>query len=179
MTDSAPALALGVDPGVDDVMSRPPRRPSDRILDRGMWVIVLGTGFVMGGTTLLTLDVLLPGGLVEGSADLTTARTAGFTTLVLAQVLHVLNCRSTTASAFRHLFVNRWLWGALALAVLLQVAVVEVPFLQAAFGTASLSATQWGIAVGMASVVLWVGEGAKAARALHARRAWRHTEVDR
>ncbi len=164
VTDSAPALALGVDPGVDDVMARPPRRPGERILDGQMWATVLGVGVVMGASTLLTLDIFLPGGLVAGTADLTTARTAAFTTLVFAQVANVLNSRSATASAFRHLFVNRWLWGALALAVLLQVAVVEIPVLQAAFGTASLSPAQWGVTAAMASVVLWTGEIAKLLR---------------
>lgn len=94
--------------------------------------------------------------------DLATARTAGFTVLVQAQLFNCFNARSDTASAFRHLFVNGWLWGAVALSVGLQVAVVHFPPLNLAFGTAPLSLQQWAVCVAMASSVLWVGELRKA-----------------
>ncbi|WP_369375707.1 cation-translocating P-type ATPase [Promicromonospora sp. Populi] len=158
VTDSGPALAMGVDPETDDVMARPPRGPNERIIDARMWTGVLTIGLVMGIATLLTIDIFLPDGLVEGSDSLTVARTAGFTTLVLAQLFNVLNSRSETRSAFHRMFVNRWLWGAIGLGVVLQVAVVQVPFLQVAFGTASLDLAHWGVAVAMASSVLWFDE---------------------
>lgn len=158
VTDSGPALAMGVDPETDDVMARPPRGTHERIIDARMWTGVLSIGLVMGVATLATIDIFLPGGLVEGSDDLTVARTAGFTTLVLAQLFNVLNSRSETTSAFHRMFVNRWLWGAIGLGVALQVAVVQVPFLQVAFGTAGLDLAHWGVAVAMASTVLWFDE---------------------
>ena len=68
------------------------------------------------------------------------------------------------ADAFRGLFSNRWLWGALGLGAVLQVLVVQVPFLQDAFGTASLDPVQWAATIGMASIVLWAEELAKWAR---------------
>ena len=74
----------------------------------------------------------------------------------------MINARSETASAFRSLFVNRWLWGAIALSVLLQVAVVHLQPLNFAFGTAPLSLQQWAVCVAMGSSVLWVGELRKA-----------------
>lgn len=158
VTDSGPALAMGVDPETDDVMARPPRGIHERIIDTRMWTGVLGIGLVMGVATLLTIDIFLPGGLVEGTDDLTVARTAGFTTLVLAQLFNVFNSRSETTSAFHRMFAGRWLWGAIGLGVVLQVAVVQVPFLQAAFGTAGLDLAHWGVAVAMASSVLWFDE---------------------
>ncbi|WP_454856815.1 cation-translocating P-type ATPase [Promicromonospora soli] len=158
VTDSGPALAMGVDPETDDVMARPPRGMHERIIDARMWTGVLSIGLVMGLATLLTIDIFLPGGTVEGTDSLTVARTAGFTTLVLAQLFNVLNSRSETTSAFHRMFVNRWLWGAIGLGVALQVAVVQVPFLQVAFGTASLDLAHWGVAVAMASSVLWFDE---------------------
>jgi len=164
VTDSGPALAMGVDPEVDDVMSRPPRRQSDRILDGRMWRRIGFIGAVMAAVTLLTIDAVLPGGLLHGSGSLAAARTAGFTTLVLAQLFNALNSRSDESSAFRHLTNNRWLWGAIALAVALQVAVVSVPFLQAAFGTETLSWGQWALCLGLASVVLWLEELSKLVR---------------
>ena len=173
ITDSAPALAMGVDPSVEDVMGRPPRRPEDHVVDAAMWGGVLLIGAVMAAATLGTLDIFLPGGLVDitgvSTDDLATARTAAFTTLVLAQLFNTLNSRSETVSAFSHLLVNRWLWGAIALGVAAQIAVVEVPLLQAAFSTSSLDAVHWGVTVAMASLVLWFDEARKAVRRMRAR----------
>ncbi|WP_081376637.1 cation-translocating P-type ATPase [Actinomyces oris] len=169
VTDSGPALAMGVDPSVEDVMARPPRKPTQRVVDGAMWSGVLLIGMVMAVSTLATLDLFLPGGLIETSLstdDLDTARTAVFSTLVLAQLFNTLNSRSETVSAFSHLFVNKWLWGAIGLTLVLQVAVVEVPFLQAAFSTRSLDLTHWAVVVVMASLVLWVDELRKLVRRL-------------
>ncbi len=158
VTDSGPALAMGVDPPTDDVMARSPRGRSERVIDLRMWSGVLQVGLVMALTTLLTIDIFLPGGMVEGHHDLDTARTAGFTTLVLAQLFNCFNARSDSRSAFSHLFVNRWLWAAIGLSVALQVAVVHLGFLNLAFGTAPLSLGQWLWCAAMASVVLWYSE---------------------
>jgi Ca2+-transporting ATPase len=100
----------------------------------------------------------LPGGLIEGTQDLANARTAAFTTLVFAQLFNCFNARSDSVSAFRNLFVNPWLWGALALSFVLQVAVVHVGFLNTAFGTVPLALDQWLVCVAMASTVLWTSE---------------------
>ena len=122
----------------------------------GSDVILIGA--VMAVVTLLTIDLYLPGGLIEGTGDLATARTAGFTVLVFAQLFNCFNARSETASAFAHLFANQWLWGAIAVSALLQVAVVHVGFLNLAFGTMPLAPNQWVTCVAMASVVLWFSE---------------------
>ena len=161
VTDSGPALAMGVDPEVDDVMARRPRDPKAAILDGAMWRKILFIGIVMGAATLLTLDMFLPGGLIEGSDSLAVARTAAFTTLVFAQLFNALNARSALESAFTRMFSNKWLWGSIVVGIVLQVAVVELPFLQKAFGTASLDPAHWAAAVGMASIVLWAEELAK------------------
>ncbi len=161
VTDSGPALAMGVDPETEDVMSRAPRSRTDRIIDRRMWTGVMMVGAVIAGSTLLTIDIFLPGGLVEGDDTLAVARTAGFTTLVLAQLFNAFNSRSETQSAFRGMFVNRWLMASVAFGLLAQVVVVEVPVLQAAFGTQSLDAVHWLVCVALASTVLWFDEARK------------------
>ena len=158
ITDSGPALAMGVDPETDDVMARPPRRTDERIIDGPMWRGVIEIGLVMALATLLTMDMQLPGGMIEGNKTLDEARTAGFTVLVLAQLFNCFSSRSETRTAFHHLFVNRWLWGAVALSVLLQVAVVHLKPLNVAFGTTPLAAEQWLLCVSMGSVVLWFAE---------------------
>jgi Ca2+-transporting ATPase len=158
ITDSGPALAMGIDPETDDVMARPPRKANERAIDAHMWRGVIEIGLVMALATLLTLDFYLPGGLIEGSQSLDQARTAGFTVLVLAQLFNCFNARSETTSAFTHLFVNRWLWAAIGLSVLLQVAVVNFGPLNVAFGTVPLPLEQWLVCGAMGSSVLWFGE---------------------
>ena len=158
VTDSWPALAMGVDPASDDVMARKPRQLSERVIDARMWSGVIQIGLVVAIVTLLTIDIYLPGGLIEGTHDLATARTAGFTVLVLAHLFNAFNARSDTTSAFAHLFSNPWLWGAIALSLLLQVVVVNSEFLNLAFGTVPLAFDQWLVCIAMASVVVWYSE---------------------
>ena len=180
VTDSGPALALGVDPPVGDLMARRPRRLNERLIDVRMWRNAVEIGLVVAVVTLLTIDIYLPGGLIAGNdtgtgtGDLATARTAGFTVLVFASLFNCLNARSDTASAFTQLFANRWLWGAIALSALLQVAVVHLGFLNLAFGTLPLAPDQWLVCVAMASGVLWFSELRK-----WASRTWRrrHDEI--
>lgn len=169
LTDTAPALAMGVDPPPPDVMRRPPRRLTDRVIDAEMWVGIVWVGFVMALVTLTALDLRLPGGLIEGSGDIVEARTMAFTTLVLAQLFNCFNARSDRTSAFNHLFTNRILWGAIALSLVLQVAVVEVPFLNEAFGTTSLTLEDWAVCIGLASIVLWADEAKKLVSRLRGR----------
>jgi calcium-translocating P-type ATPase len=158
LTDSAPALALGFEAPPPDVMQRRPRRLSDRVIDRDMQVGVLFVGVVMAVATLATLDLFLPGGLIPGSHELDYARTAAFTVLVLAQLFNAFNSRSDRSSALPHLFTNYRLWGAVGLSLILQVAVVYLPFLNAGFGTVPLSLTDWLLCTLIASTVLWADE---------------------
>jgi P-type Ca2+ transporter type 2C len=164
ITDSAPALAIGVDPATDDLMARKPRHLNERLIDAAMWSGVIQNGLVIALVSLLTIDFYLPGGLIEGTSDLTTARTAGFTVLVLTSFFTCFTARSDTRSAFSHLFVNPWLWGAVALSLSLQVAVVHLPFLNTAFGTAPLTLDQWLLCAAMASLVLVYSEAQKLVR---------------
>ncbi|WP_201613469.1 cation-translocating P-type ATPase [Gulosibacter hominis] len=160
LTDSLPALALGVDPTETDVMQHPPRRLTDRVIDGQMWFTIVFVGLVMAAATLFAFDFFLPGGLIDGphTTDEVHARTVAFTVLVVAQLFNVFNCRSDARSGFEGMFRNRWLWCAIVLAVLLQVAVVYVPLLNQAFGTVPLNPEQWVMAIGLASTVLWADE---------------------
>ena len=158
LTDTGPALAMGVDPPPDDIMSRPPRRLTDRVIDREMQLGIGLVGLIMALTSLFALDLYLPGGFVEGHGSIDEARTAAFTTLVLAQLWNCFNTRSDRASFVNHLFTNRLLWAAIALSLALQVLVVHLPVLNDAFGTEPLSAGQWGVCIALSSLVLILGE---------------------
>ncbi len=179
VTDTGPALAMGVDPISGEVMARRPRPRSQRVIGVRMGLGVAELGVVMAVLSLLSLDLFLPGGLFEpvpawvgtGPYSVEHARTAAFTVLVLTQLFNCFNARSETASAFSTAFNNPWLWGAVALSAALQVAVVHLPFLNLAFGTVALSASQWGVCVVLASGVLWFSELRKLGRRSWARRA--------
>ena len=123
-----------------------------------MWIGIVWVGLVTAVVTLVALDLKLEGGMLGGSGGIDEARTMAFTTLVFSQLFNCFNARSDRTSAFSHLFTNRWLWGAVALSALLQVAVVELPFLNDAFSTAPLSLGDWLICIGLASIVLWADE---------------------
>jgi Ca2+-transporting ATPase len=162
VTDGPPALALGVDPPDDDLMRQPPRPPGEGVLTARMWRGIAFVGIIMAIGTLFVIDVSLPGGFIEGNGDLPYAQTMAFTTLMLFQIFNAVDARSDERSAFTRLFTNQWLWLAIGVSVLLQVAVVYVPLLQRAFGTVPLSAIDWVRSVAVASSVLWLTEVKKA-----------------
>ncbi|MGZ6124028.1 MAG: cation-translocating P-type ATPase, partial [Myxococcales bacterium] len=174
LTDSGPALALGVEPPDHDVMLKPPRDPRSRVIDGGAWFEIVFIGATMAVGTLLVMDWALVGGLIApggaGPRSLRYAQTMAFTTLVLFQLFNAFNARYPDRSAFRHLFANRWLWLAALFSLGLQVAVVYLPFLQRAFSTVPLAARDWLICGGVASSVLWVMELKKLAARAFARR---------
>ena len=142
-------------------MNDPPRARSEGVITRNMWVGIFFVGAIVAAGTLLVLDASLPGGLIEGSGNLRYAQTMAFTTLVFFSLFNVFNARSDERSAFVGMFSNRWLWRAVLLSLLLQVAVVFVPFLQKAFSCVSLSLSDWLRCAAVASSVLWLRELSK------------------
>jgi len=161
VTDGAPALALGVDPADAGIMNDPPRPRDEGVITRSMWTGIFFVGVVMAVGTLLVLDASLPGGLIEGSGNMRYAQTMTFTTLMVFQLFNIFNARSDERSAFVGTFSNKWLWGAVLLSLLLQVAVIYIPFLQQAFSTVSLSLGDWLRCAAVASSVLWLRELSK------------------
>lgn len=169
LTDAAPALAMGVDPQTDDVMARSPRKLTDRVIDRDMWIDIAFIGIIMAAVTLIGMDMHLEGGLftdrsIGGTHEfqMIEARTMGFTILVFAQLFNAIASRSARQSAFVGLFSNKWLWGAIGLSVVLQLVVIYVPFLNSAFGTAPLGPWAWVECICLAAVVLIASEIYKA-----------------
>lgn len=159
-------------------MARKPRKLTDRAIDGQMWGDIIFIGIIMAAVTPIGMDMHLAGGLftdrsvdaIGHDAQMTEARTMGFTILVFAQMLNALCSRSHDQSVFVGLFANKWLWGAIALSTLLQLAVVYVPFLNTAFGTVPLSAGAWVECLGLAMIVLVASELRKCVlRAMHRR----------
>lgn len=151
--DGPPAMALGVDPPRPTLMEVPPRRLDTPMLPVRRLARLLLLGSVMAMGTLGVLAWCLEDRGFEH------ARTAAFTTFVAFQLVNVLNVRSERASAFSaYSFRNPSLWGAVALAALLQVAATNFGPVQAVFDTVELSARDGLLALGVAASVLGVEE---------------------
>jgi Ca2+-transporting ATPase len=171
LSDGAPALALGVDPAERGLMRARPRGRGERVISPRMWVEIGVLGVVIAIASLYVLDATLPGGFVAGVGEASHARTMTFTTIVLAQLFNVFVCRARRRSAFVDLGATRWIWTAVVVSVLLQVAVVHLPPLRTAFRTTALSGVDWLLCTGAASAVLWVSELLKLAQRRSERRA--------
>ena len=178
ITDGPPALALGIDPKDRDVMKRRPRRHGSGVLLTEDWIRLAGVGLLMMVGTIAVLDAYYPGGLFTlfatgtgpNAADEAHARTMAFTTLMMYQLFDVYNCRSRRRTAFKGFFENKWLIVAIAFSLGTHILVIYVPALQTAFHTVPLSATDWIVATGVASTLLFALEIAKIFLRRHDRR---------
>ncbi len=165
ITDTLPAIALGVDPGDKDVMKKKPRDPKESFFAKGA-----GFRSILGGTLIgvLTLAAFYFGlseyGYSLGSKDipehvLTYARTMSFVVLATSQLFYSLTMRNSIKSIFQvGLFSNKYLVGAIVVGVILQLGVISVPFLASAFNVQMLSGRDWGLVIIFALVPLLVNE---------------------
>jgi Ca2+-transporting ATPase len=154
VTDSLPALALGVDPADPGLMRGAPRDPRTGVITSQMWAGIAVAALVIAAGTLAALDAGRPGGLIEGGGSAEYARTLAFNTLVVYELYNVFCARSDHASALRGLFANAWLWVAVAAAAASQLAVIYLPVMQRAFGTVALDAADWLLCTGIAASVV-------------------------
>ena len=142
VTDGIPALALAVDPKSPDLMTRPPRRPEARLLDGGRLLAIGGEGLMLGVIALGAFSYSLYG----LHQELDQARTVAFTVLVVAQLVHVFNCRSERLSLFQlGVWTNRPLVWAFLLSLVVQVAVLTIPAAAPIFKVAPLPIEDWAL----------------------------------
>jgi len=168
VTDIFPAMALALEPSAPDVMKRPPRDPKQPLITPRFVGLIVWQGLLLAGVTLLAFFIGMRWYGTEGEG-LRHAVTIAFMTLTFANVFHAFNARSRTRSAFTaRLFTNGWLWGAVLICLLLQVAAVYVPFLQAVLHTVPLTAADWGVIAACSLSPLAVVELVKALQRLTA-----------
>lgn len=165
LTDTLPAIALGVDPGDKEVMKRKPRDPKESFFAHGA-----GTRAALGGLLIGLITIIaFAFGLSAEGYSLSTAnipdealahgRTMAFIVLAASQLFYSLAKRNNTKSIFQiGLFSNKYLIGAIIIGLLLQVLVINIPVLAAAFGMQPISLADWGIAIGLAFLPLIVNE---------------------
>ncbi|WP_397569553.1 cation-translocating P-type ATPase [Schlesneria sp. T3-172] len=147
ITDIFPAFALALEPSTPNIMKRRPRDPDTPILPPRLIFLITWEGLLLAAVTLLAFAVGLNWHGSEGDG-LKRATTIAFMTLALSQVFHAFNARSRNGSAFtRHLFANAWLWGAVIICVLLQLAAVNIPLLQRVLNTVPPTSSEWALIV--------------------------------
>lgn len=161
ITDSLPALALGMEEAEGDVMKRKPRKASDGVFAGGMGIDIAFQGVII---TILVLASFFAGMyfhngaielsmLTDGIAD-PEGVTMAFITLSMVEIFHSFNMRSRRASIFSMKTQNKWLWGAAALAVVLTIVPVEVDFLAEVFGFMTLDPIALFTALGLAFLII-------------------------
>ena len=143
--DVLPSFALALEPSRDDVMHRPPRDPNEPVIDRTVVRRVAVQAALVAGVGLAAYAA---GGLL---LDLETAgaQTMTFLAMSAGQILAVFNARTDRGSGFRGASRNRWLWGALALTAVLEVAALTVPGLSDLLGLTALPPLGWVIGAGL------------------------------
>jgi len=146
VTDSLPALALAAQPPERDVMQRTPRSPQEGLFARGIGLYIVIAGLIMAGSALGIQVFAIKTGRPW--------QTMVFTVLCLSQMANVLSIRSER-SVFtgNTMFSNRYLLGAVGLAVILQMATIYIPFLNTIFRTQPLSIADLALTLAFASVV--------------------------
>ncbi len=152
VTDGMPALALGVDPPAKDIMERKPRNPKEKILSRGTLSFIILVGVIMALGTLWVFNSELSLGIAK-------AQTMAFTTLVVFQLFNVLNCRSMKESLFKvGVLTNKKLILAIISSIILQLVVLYIPAIQAAFGTVPLGMLDWAKVIAVSASVFIIVE---------------------
>ena len=153
VTDTLPALALGMEPAERGLMRCKPRGVNESFFADGIGGSILYQGVLEG---LLTLAAYIIG---RTQWNQLTGVTMAFASLALIQLFHSMNARSATESIFTlGFFRNRYLVGAIAIAGLLQVAVIVIPGLNSLFRVSHLTWAQWGISLGLSFAIIPVVE---------------------
>lgn len=139
VTDGLPAMALGMDTSEGDVMKRGPRNPREGIFARGLGYKIISRGIMIGLVSLLAFMITFQ----NNSENLVYAQTVTFSTLVMAQLIHVFDCRSEKSIFARNPFENKYLNFAVISSVLLLLVVVYWSPLQPIFHTTALDLMDW------------------------------------
>ena len=159
ITDSLPAMALGMEDAEPDVMQRPPRNPKDSIFAGGLGSDVAYQGVLV---SVLTIAAYFIGHYMEAGVweikNSPDGMTMAFITMAMAEIFHSFNMRAPRKSIFTLPTHNLWLYGAMLLALALTTALIYVPPLAAAFGLTMISFKEYAVAMGLAVLVIPIVE---------------------
>jgi Ca2+-transporting ATPase len=155
ITDVFPALALGVGKGDERVMQRPPRDPQERILTRTHWLVIAAWGVVIAACVLGAMALAMQWlGMSQ-----TVAVTISFITLGATKLWFVFNLRDSDSTLFSNTVVrNPFIWGSIALCIVLLLLAVYLPGLSGLLNTQNPGLNGWGLIGGMSLLPLVIGQ---------------------
>ena len=155
ITDSFPALSLGVDPKDSSVMEEQPRSPKESLFAGHMGIYLAVNGLLIGILTLFAFKLgerIYPNSLMH-------AQTMAFVVLSVSQLFFSLNMRSTKKSIFSvGLFTNKYLIASIVFGILVQFAVITIPFLASVFKVYALTLNDWILVILISLVPLVINE---------------------
>lgn len=159
VTDSFPALALGVEKGDPDIMRQEPRDPKEPILNKRM---IAGIALQSSAIAIASLSAYWWGINRYGIDNISNARTIAFATLITAELLRVFSVRSTKYTAFEiGIFSNRKLIQGVSVSFLLMLIIIYIPFLNPIFNTFPLGFGDWKVILSLGIIPLALGEISK------------------
>jgi Ca2+-transporting ATPase len=165
ITDSFPAVALGMDPGSPDVMKEKPRNSKESFFAGGAGMHVILGGVLIGALTIIGFwfgyyeHGYSPFDHSTPPETLEYARTMAFMVLIMCQLFYSLAVRNSSKSIFQiGIFSNKYLIGAILLGIFLQLIVIEIPAIQSAFHLQMLDLRGWAIAIALGLVPLLFNE---------------------
>jgi len=177
VTDCFPALALGMEEAEPDTMNRPPRDSKDGIFSGGLGFDVVYQGVLV---TLIAISAYFIGAAMEFGGDWFAAlratgesghgMTMAFLAMSMCEIFHSFNLRSQRKSVFSLHSQNKVLWAAMLGSLLLTTLVIEVPFIANAFGFTTIGWMEYGIAIGLAVLVIPIVEIVKLFQRMAARK---------
>lgn len=159
ITDCFPALALGMEKGEDDIMTRKPRNSKDGIFADGLGIGVIYQGIAV---SILTLAAYFVGHYMEsGVWEITNSPdgvTMAFLTMSMCEIFHSYNMRSQHGSLFKLKSHNLYLFGAMILSLILTTTVIYVPVLNRIFEFEHISLVEYFVALGLAFCIIPIVE---------------------
>lgn len=155
VTDGLPAMALGIDQAEDDLMRHKPRSAKENIFARRLGWKIISRGILIGICTLAAFWIALNNGS-DNAETLTKAQTIAFATLVMAQLIHVFDCRSSRSIFHRNILENKYLVLAVISSLILMLGVLYIESLQPIFKTTGLDFRDWILVMVFAGIPTFV-----------------------
>ncbi len=154
VTDSLPALALGIDPAEKGIMKRKPNRDTS-LLNKGMIYRISYQGLLI---SVLTIIAFLYGSNPDNGGSLELGRSMAFCVLAFSQLAHSFNIHSTKRSILGSFFINKALIGATLINVTMMLAVIFIPGVNTLFKVVPIDLQHWEVVIGLSLTPILVVE---------------------
>ncbi len=159
VTDSLPALALGMEPVETDIMTRRPRSRKESLFSGGVGKQAVWQGVMVGALSLIAYYI--GSRVLSTELNLVLGETMAFATLAFSQMIHAFNVRSSHSLFEIGFFSNRYMGGAFLASLASMLLVLLVPFMQPIFGVAAMPGAAWLICIALSLVPFIVTEAYK------------------